>query len=194
MQGRLIRSPAYQQLDAPRSGSPRRPSIRFQLAWGLPLITVVKLTAGYGKLEILQNLSMSFGAQQFSAVLGPNGSGKSTLMKAIMGVNTIFNGSVQLAGRDLTGMPTEAIAGLGIAYVPQRENIFDELTVLENLQLGMRSLPRDSRARRPGRADRTLPDSRAPARAAGWLAQRRRTSDAGDRHRLAEPAAAHAPR
>ena len=109
------------------------------------MITVGALTAGYGKLEILQDLSLSFAAQQFSAVLGPNGSGKSTLMKAIMGINTIFGGSIELDGQQLVGMPTEAISSLRIAYVPQRENIFDELTVLDNLQLGSRSLPRESR-------------------------------------------------
>jgi branched-chain amino acid transport system ATP-binding protein len=110
------------------------------------MIQVDKLTAGYGKLEILQDLSLSFGARQFSAVLGPNGSGKSTLMKAIMGVNRIFAGSVQLEGRELVGMATETISSLGLAYVPQRENIFDELTVLDNLQLGSRSLSREDRA------------------------------------------------
>ncbi len=110
------------------------------------MIQVHNLTAGYGKLEILQELSLSFGARQFSAVLGPNGSGKSTLMKAIMGVNRIFSGSIQLEARELAGMPTEAISSLGLAYVPQRENIFDELTVLDNLNLGSRSLPRDERA------------------------------------------------
>ena len=109
------------------------------------MIQVQHLTAGYGKLEILQELSLSFSAEQFSAVLGPNGSGKSTLMKAIMGVNRIFAGSIQLKGRELVGMPTEAISSLGLAYVPQRENIFDELTVLDNLQLGSRSLPREER-------------------------------------------------
>ena len=109
------------------------------------MITVDALTAGYGKLEILQDLSLSFAAEQFSAVLGPNGSGKSTLMKAIMGINTIFGGSIELDGQQLVGRPTEAISSLGIAYVPQRENIFDELTVLDNLQLGSRSLPRESR-------------------------------------------------
>ena len=109
------------------------------------MIDIHNLTAGYGKLEILQELSLSFGGEQFSAVLGPNGSGKSTLMKAIMGINTIFGGSVKLAKRELVGMPTEAISRLGIAYVPQRENIFDELTVRENLQLGGRSLPRENR-------------------------------------------------
>ena len=109
------------------------------------MITVENLTAGYGKLEILQDLSLSFAAGQFSAVLGPNGSGKSTLMKAVMGVNRIFAGSIRLETTELVGMPTEAIAGLGLAYVPQRENIFDELTVLENLQLGCRSLSREER-------------------------------------------------
>ena len=110
------------------------------------MIQVDNLTAGYGKLEILQDLSLSFAAEQFSAVLGPNGSGKSTLMKAIMGVNRIFAGLIQWNGRELVGMPTEAISSLGLAYVPQRENIFDELTVMDNLQLGSRSLPREERA------------------------------------------------
>ena len=108
------------------------------------MITVDRLTAGYGKLEILQDLSLAFAPGQFTAVLGPNGSGKSTLMKAIMGLNTIFGGSIQHDGRQLIGMPTEEISRLGIAYVPQRENIFDELSVLENLQLGARALARES--------------------------------------------------
>ena len=109
------------------------------------MITIRNLTAGYGKLEILQDLSLTFAEQQISALLGPNGSGKSTLMKAIMGLNTVFRGSITLEGRELIGAPTEAIPRLGIAYVPQRENIFDELSVLENLQLGARSLPKAER-------------------------------------------------
>ena len=109
------------------------------------MIAIHNLTAGYGKLEILQDLSLTFADQQFSAVLGPNGSGKSTLMKAIMGLNTVFGGSIQLNGRELIGTRTEEIPRLGIGYVPQRENIFNELTVLENLQLGARSLPNADR-------------------------------------------------
>ena len=109
------------------------------------MINIRNLTAGYGKLEILQDLSLSFAAQQFSALLGPNGSGKSTLMKAIMGLNTVFSGSITLQDRELIGTPTEAIPQLGIAHVPQRENIFDELSVLENLQLGARILPKAER-------------------------------------------------
>ena len=109
------------------------------------MIEVASLTAGYGKLEILQALSLRFAPGGFSAVLGPNGSGKSTLMKAIMGLNTVFAGSISLDGRELIGLPTEAISRLGIAYVPQRENIFSGMTVLENLQLGARVLPREER-------------------------------------------------
>ncbi len=109
------------------------------------MIAIHNLTAGYGKLEILQDLSLSFADQQFSAVLGPNGSGKSTLMKAIMGLNTVFGGSIKLKGIELIGTRTEEIPRLGIAYVPQRENIFNELTVQENLQLGLRSLPKADR-------------------------------------------------
>ncbi len=66
-------------------------------------------------------------------------------MKAIMGINTVFGGSIQLDGRELIGRRTEDISKMGIAYVPQRQNIFTELSVLENLQLGVRILPRDER-------------------------------------------------
>ena len=109
------------------------------------MIAIQNLTAGYGRLEILQDLSLTFADRQFSALLGPNGSGKSTLMKAIMGLNTVFAGSIRQSKVELIGMPTEEISRLGIAYVPQRENIFDELAVDENLQLGARFLPKPQR-------------------------------------------------
>lgn len=110
------------------------------------MISLRSLTAGYGKLEILQALTLEFAARQFSALLGPNGSGKSTLLRAIMGGNRIFGGSILLDGRELVGLPTEAIARLGIAYVPQSRNIFDALSVDENLQLGAGRLAREERS------------------------------------------------
>jgi len=109
------------------------------------MIRVESLTAGYGKLEILQNLSLIFAERQFTAVLGPNGSGKSTLMKSIMGVTDIFDGSIRLKEQELIGLPTEEISKLGLAYVPQRDNVFTDLTVLENLQLAVRRLNRAER-------------------------------------------------
>ncbi len=109
------------------------------------MLHIQALSAGYGKLEILQDLSLTFRQGQFTALLGPNGSGKSTLLKSIMGAAAIFRGSIQLQGQELIGRRTETIARLGIAYVPQRENVFSDLTVLENLQLGCRLLPRAER-------------------------------------------------
>jgi len=109
------------------------------------MITVTSLNAGYGKLEILHDISLTFAERQFTAVLGPNGSGKSTLMKSILGITTIHNGSITFDKRELVGIRTEQISKLGIAYVPQRENIFTDLTVRENLQLGVRTLPRAER-------------------------------------------------
>lgn len=106
------------------------------------MIRVEALRAGYGKLEILQDISLTFADQQFSAMLGPNGSGKSTLLKSIMGITNIFGGSIRLGERELIGVRTENISKLGIAYVPQRDNVFTELTVLENLQLALRHLGR----------------------------------------------------
>ena len=151
------------------------------------MIELRELTAGYGKLEILQAISLRFAYQKFSALLGPNGSGKSTLLKAIMGVNRVFDGAISLDGRDITGMPTEAIARLGIAYVPQTRNIFDELSVDENLRLGARRLRRDGRqaaldeiraafpilARRQGQAAGSLSggERQMLAIAIAWLAR-----------------------
>lgn len=109
------------------------------------MITVKSLHAGYGKLEILHDISLTFAEKQFTTVLGPNGSGKSTLMKSILGITTIHSGSIQFIEHELVGIRTEQISKLGIAYVPQRENVFTDLTVRENLQLGVRTLPRNDR-------------------------------------------------
>lgn len=104
------------------------------------LLSVQKLTAGYGKLMILNELSLDVPAGQFVAVLGPNGSGKSTLLKTIYGLTDIQGGRIVLAGGDITGTPTDRMDRLGLAYVPQRENVFASMTVHDNLQLGTRWL------------------------------------------------------
>jgi len=106
------------------------------------LLTVQALSAGYGKLTILHGISLSVQAGQFVAILGPNGSGKSTLLKTIFGLTTVFGGSIQVGDTSLLGLPTEQIGGHGIAYVPQRENVFGSLSVRENLLLAVRRLKR----------------------------------------------------
>jgi len=104
------------------------------------MLTVHKLTAGYGKLTILHEVDLTITAGQFVAILGPNGSGKSTLLKTIFGLTERMAGTIDLEGQALTGIPTEAIQRQGIAYVPQRQNVFAALTVRENLQLAVRGL------------------------------------------------------
>lgn len=105
-----------------------------------PILTTSALSAGYGKLHILHDISVAVESGQFLAVLGPNGSGKSTLLKSIFGLTTHFGGDIQFQNTSLVGKVTEQIGGLGIAYVPQRENVFASMNVRENLLLALRHL------------------------------------------------------
>lgn len=112
------------------------------------MLSVHKLSAGYGKLTILHEVDLTIAAGQFVAILGPNGSGKSTLLKSIFGLTDHMAGAIELDKHPLTGLPTETIQQQGIAYVPQRQNVFAALTVRENLQLAARSLKSaDAKAR-----------------------------------------------
>lgn len=106
----------------------------------VPLLTIRNLTAGYGKLEVLREVSLSVEPGQFVALIGPNGSGKSTLIKSVMGLTDIFNGTVTFDDTSLVGLPPEAISRRGLAYVPQTHNVFTTMTIRENLQLGARKL------------------------------------------------------
>ena len=107
-----------------------------------PLLTVEHLDAGYGKLLILRDINLTIPTGGFTAILGPNGSGKSTLLKSIFGLADVTAGTIALDGARLEGLPTEAVSYRGIAYVPQRGNVFAGMTVAENLHLATRTLPR----------------------------------------------------
>jgi branched-chain amino acid transport system ATP-binding protein len=102
------------------------------------MLNVQHLTAGYGKLEILHDVDLTVEAGQFVAILGPNGSGKSTLLKTIFGLTDVTGGTITCDGRPVLGRRTEDLGALGLAYVPQRENIFRSLNVHENLLLAVR--------------------------------------------------------
>nr|HMN30814.1 ATP-binding cassette domain-containing protein [Caldilineaceae bacterium] len=93
------------------------------------MLTIEEVTAGYGKLIVLHSVSLAIAPGQFVAVLGANGSGKSTLLKSIFGLADLFSGAIRLEGVSLRGLPTEAVSRQGIAYVPQRQNVFPALTV-----------------------------------------------------------------
>ncbi|MEZ4708867.1 MAG: ABC transporter ATP-binding protein [Caldilineaceae bacterium] len=106
------------------------------------MLTVSHLSAGYGKLIVLHEIDVTIPTRQFTAILGPNGSGKSTLLKTIFGLTDHFGGDIMLQEQALNGLPTEQISRRGIAYIPQRQNVFASLTVRENLLLALRHLNR----------------------------------------------------
>src|SRR5262245_19495654 len=139
----------------------------------MSLLTVVQLNAGYGKLQVLHDLSRSVEVGQFVGIFGPNGSGKSTLIKSIFGLTKVFGGTITLAtiadkeadsaplsprlrgGKGLgdrggtvtlNGIPTEQIGAHGVAYVPQTQNVFTGMTIRENLLLAGRHLKHEQLA------------------------------------------------
>jgi branched-chain amino acid transport system ATP-binding protein len=99
-------------------------------------LDVAGLTAGYGGAPIVENVSIRAHRGAITAIVGPNGAGKSTLLKAIAGVIRSTAGTVAVEGRDATGLPSEKLVRRGIAYVPQVANVFPQLTVQENLEMG----------------------------------------------------------
>jgi len=94
------------------------------------------LTAGYNDIPVTTEISLAVSKAEIVALLGPNGAGKSTLLKGLMGEARVFSGSVLLRGQDVTGQAPERLARMGLGYVPQNDNVFPSLTVLENLEMG----------------------------------------------------------
>jgi branched-chain amino acid transport system ATP-binding protein len=97
------------------------------------LLTVERLTAGYGEAIVLTDVSFGIAEGQALALLGRNGMGKTTLVNSIIGVTRHINGIIRLDGRDITGLRPDQRAHAGIAWVPQERNIFRSLTVEENM-------------------------------------------------------------
>jgi ABC-type branched-subunit amino acid transport system ATPase component len=123
----------------------------------MTLLSVEHLSAGYGKLQILHDLSLSVEAGQFVGVFGPNGSGKSTLIKSIFGLTRLFGGTIRLDGVTLNNVPTEKIGAYGVAYVPQTQNVFTAMTIRENLLLAGRHLSHGDLEHRLSEVFKTFP-------------------------------------
>ena len=94
------------------------------------------LTGGYGGVNIIEDCSFKVNRGEIVSILGPNGAGKSTAMKAMLGILDLKNGEVRLNGKDITNLRTQDRIKQGISFVPQTKNIFTELTVEENLEMG----------------------------------------------------------
>lgn len=100
------------------------------------MLTVEHLSAGYGPVRALDDVSLTAAEGEITAVLGANGAGKTTLLRTISGLLRPTSGTVKLAGRDLSGLSTEDMPRLGLAHVPEGRGVLAELTVEENLRLG----------------------------------------------------------
>jgi len=103
---------------------------------GPAALTVDGLTAGYGGPPVIENVSMRARSGAITAIVGPNGAGKSTLLKAIAGLIRPTAGRVFVEGAEVTGQPAERLVRKGLAYVPQVANVFPDLTIRENLEMG----------------------------------------------------------
>src|SRR5262252_9694735 len=96
------------------------------------LLTIERLTAGYGEAIVLNGVSLTLAEGQSLALLGRNGMGKTTLINSIVGVTRFIGGTITLDGRELTLLRPDQRAHAGIGWVPQERNIFRSLTVEEN--------------------------------------------------------------
>lgn len=99
-------------------------------------LRAVSITAGYDGPPILDGVSVEVSRGKMAVILGPNGAGKSTLAKAILGQISVSKGSVHFRGEDVTGMGAHKLVRRGLAYLPQLMNTFDEMSVIENLEMG----------------------------------------------------------
>jgi len=133
-----------------------------------PALAVEELVAGYGGVIALDRVSISAGTAAITAVLGANGAGKTTLLRAVSGMIRPRRGRILLDGTDQAGRSPEKMVRAGVAHVPEGQGVIPELTVEENLRVGMMSWPRGrSRADRAAALDEAF--GRFPP-----LAERRR--------------------
>ena len=94
------------------------------------------ITAGYGGVDIINDLNLFVNEGEIVVIVGPNGAGKSTAMKAMLGMLKLSKGSVEFSGNEIDSMLPQQRVSLGIAFVPQNQNVFTGLTVEENLEMG----------------------------------------------------------
>ncbi len=107
------------------------------LAGDAPFLSIDHLRAGYGRMEVLHDFSLRAGKGQSLCLIGPNGAGKSTVLHSIFGFTDIFEGTISVGGRDVTGLSSSnKLASAGIAYILQDNSVFPDMTVEENLWMG----------------------------------------------------------
>jgi branched-chain amino acid transport system ATP-binding protein len=100
------------------------------------MLSLDKITAGYGSFRALFDVSLDVAAGEAVGVIGPNGAGKTTLMRVVSGLVPLFSGQMSMEGRSLAGLPAHRIVEYGIAHVPENRRLFPRLSVEDNLRIG----------------------------------------------------------
>jgi branched-chain amino acid transport system ATP-binding protein len=114
----------------------------------MPLLEIRDLTAGYGDVDVLHDVSLTVEEGEIVSLVGANGAGKTTLLRAVSGV-VRSQGFVSFRGTTISGFPSHEIVRLGVAHVPEGRQLFSDMTVYENLSIGApRGLPRQEVVRR----------------------------------------------
>lgn len=115
------------------------------------MLKIEGLTAGYGQALILRDVALRAEAGEITVLMGRNGAGKTTLMKSIMGLVKAQQGRILLGDADLAQLPPHKVPGSGVGYVPQGRRLFSELTVTQNIEIGLGAGPKDPSLRRETR-------------------------------------------
>ena len=141
------------------------------------MLEFAQVQSGYGKALVLRDFSLTVKAGEITCLFGRNGAGKTTTMKTIMGLLAVQSGAVRLEGEEISALPAHRIPGRGIGYVPQGRRLFTELTVAQNLEVGLMT-------RGEGRATREWVLELFP-RLRERLSQRAQTLSGGQQQMLA---------
>jgi ABC-type branched-subunit amino acid transport system ATPase component len=102
----------------------------------MTLLRIESLDAGYGDLQILEDVDMAVEEGEYVTIVGPNGAGKSTVMRTVFGLAAYMGGAIRFDDEEISDLPPEQVIRKGVGYVPQNENVFASLSVRENLEMG----------------------------------------------------------
>jgi len=142
---------------------------------------------GYGGGDILSGVSLQVDKGEIVVIVGPNGAGKSTAMKAVFGLAQVRAGTVELNGKNITGLSADRVVREGVCYVPQTENVFPSLSVDENLDMGGFIRRRGLRAQKDKIYELFPPLAERRRQAAGTLSGGQRQMVAMGRALMLEP-------
>ena len=107
------------------------------------MLKIQNVNSGYGRLQVLFDINTKMKDKDITVIVGPNGSGKTTLLKTVMGITQVYSGKILFNGKNILGLPPHAVTKLGVAYLPQVDNVFANLKVRENLLMAGYILGRD---------------------------------------------------